>query len=71
MNETRTTRAQRSAKLHDELLSQGVFCAPEETKVMIENWHRDYGTIHPHDSRSYQPPAPRQPPLSAPAGVPN
>ena len=45
-------------KLRDELLNGEIFDTLLETKVIIENWRREYNQLRPHSSLDYRPPAP-------------
>jgi transposase InsO family protein len=47
-----------NGKLRDELLNREVFDTLKETKVLIEQWRKEYNQIRPHSSLKYQPPAP-------------
>jgi hypothetical protein len=47
-----------NGKLRDELINREVFTTLLETKILIENWRRDYNKVRPHSSLGYRPPAP-------------
>jgi len=47
-----------NGKLRDELLNREIFTTPEEAKVLIEQWRREYNQVRPHSSWGYWLPAP-------------
>jgi transposase InsO family protein len=47
-----------NGKLRDELLNRETFYTLIETKVLIEQWRKEYNQVRPHSSLSYRPPAP-------------
>ncbi len=47
-----------NGKLRDELLNREVFTTLTETKVLIEQWRREYNQVRTHSSLGYRPPAP-------------
>ena len=47
-----------NGKLRDELLNLEIFTTLEESKVLIEQWRREYNQVRPHSARNYRPPAP-------------
>jgi len=47
-----------NGKFRDELLNREIFDTLFEAKVLVERWKREYNTIGPHSSLSYQPPVP-------------
>jgi len=47
-----------NGKMRDELLNREIFTTLTETKVLIEQWRKEYNQIRPHSSLGYQPPAP-------------
>jgi hypothetical protein len=42
----------------DELLNGEIFYSPEEARIVIESWRKDYNTKRPHSPLGYRPPAP-------------
>jgi len=47
-----------NGKLRDELLNPEIFTTLEETRILIEQWRKEYNQVRPHNSLEYQPPAP-------------
>ncbi len=47
-----------NGKFRDKLLNRELFFTLKEAKIIIENWRREYNTIHPHSSFNDRPPAP-------------
>jgi len=47
-----------NGKLRDELLNREIFTTLKETKVLIEQWRKEYNQIRPHSALGYRPPAP-------------
>ena len=47
-----------NGKIRDELLNREVFTTMTETKILIEEWRREYNQVQPHSALVYQPPAP-------------
>jgi len=47
-----------NGKLRDELLNREIFTTLEESKVLIEQWRKEYNQVRPHSALGYQPPAP-------------
>ena len=42
-----------SGKLRDELLNREIFTIPEEARVLIEQWRREYNQVRPHSALGY------------------
>lgn len=42
----------------DELLNEEVFTNLTETKIIFEQWRREYNEVRPHSALGYRPPAP-------------
>jgi hypothetical protein len=36
-----------------------IFCSPNETQIVIEQWQKHDNTIRPHSALNYRPPAPQ------------
>ena len=51
MGERVQRELQREAR--DELLNRETICTLEETKVLIENWRREYNTVRPHSALAH------------------
>ena len=47
-----------NGKMRDELLNREIFTTLTETKVLINQWRREYNQIRPHSAKNYRPPAP-------------
>jgi putative transposase len=47
-----------NGKMRDELLNREIFTTLEESKVLIEQWRREYNQVRPHSALGYRPPAP-------------
>ena len=45
-------------RLRDELLDREVFTTLTESKVLIEQWRKEYNQVRPHSALNYRPPAP-------------
>ena len=45
-------------KLRDELLNGELFDTLWETRVLLEQWRREYNAVRPHSALGYRPPAP-------------
>ena len=54
-----------NGKLRDELLNREIFDTLPKTRILIENWRREYNTVRPQSALGYRPPAPESilPPL--------
>ncbi len=47
-----------NGKLRDELLNREIFTTPQEAKVLIGWWRREYDEYRPHSAPGYKPPTP-------------
>jgi len=47
-----------NGKLRDELINREVFTTLTETKILIEQWRKEYNQVRPHSSLGYRQPAP-------------
>jgi len=47
-----------NGKLRDELLNREMFATLIESKILIEEWRKEYNQVRPHSAVRYEPPAP-------------
>lgn len=47
-----------NGKFRDELLNREISNTPEEAKIIIEQWRKEYNTVRPHSALYYRPTAP-------------
>ena len=47
-----------NGKLRDELLNREMFATLIESKILIEEWRKEYNQVRPHSAVRYKPPAP-------------
>jgi len=47
-----------NSKLRDELLNREIFTIREETRVLIEQWRKEYNQVRSHNDRNNHPLSP-------------